>query len=429
VDSKHQNWAGNVTFAAAEVARPTSVAELQDLVAHRRHVRALGSGHSFNRIADTDGTLISLDRIPGGIEVDSASRRAWVPAGATYARICPDLHAGGWALANLASVPHVTVAGACATGTHGSGRSNPGLAAAVSAVELVRPGGELETVTAADVDFSGSVVALGALGIALRVQLDVEPAYDVAQEVLLDVPLAAVLEHMETVLAAGDSVSLFTDWATPATIGQVWVKRRVPLGQPTADTASLCELVGGSPARSAVHPVPGADPTATTDQLGVPGAWYERLPHFRADAVPSAGAELQSEWLVPARAGAEAVERLAAIAPTLAPLVLVSEVRTVASDKLWLSPAWQRDSVALHFTWRPDGEAVARALPVVEETLAPFDPRPHWGKLAALDSDALQRAYPRLRDFADLADRVDPERVLSNAFVDRCLGRRGGPDN
>ena len=424
MDCKHLNWAGNVAFAAAEVLRPSSVAELQDLVSHRRHVRALGSGHSFSPIADTDGTLVSLDRMPGEVEVDPVSRRAWVPAGATYGRICPELHAGGWALANLASVPHVTVAGACATGTHGSGRSNPGLAAAVSALELVRPGGELETITAADVDFSGSVVALGAVGIALRVQLEVEPAYDVVQEVLLDVQLAAVLEHMERVLGAGDSVSLFTDWATPATIGQVWVKRRVPAGDPTAGTSSLCELIGGRPAHTAVHPVPGADPAATTGQLGVPGAWYERLPHFRADAVPSAGAELQSEWLVPAEAGADAVESLAAVAPQLAPLVLVSEVRTVAADGLWLSPAWQRDSVALHFTWRPDQEGVARVLPVVEETLAPFDPRPHWGKLATIGFDALQRAYPRLRDFRDLADRVDPERVLSNAFVDRCLGRR-----
>ncbi len=422
------NWAGNVTFAAAELVRPSSVEQLQDLMSDRRRVRALGSGHSFNPIADTDGTLVSLENMPGEVEVDPAGRRAWVPAGATYGRICPELHAEGWALANLASVPHVTVAGACATGTHGSGRSNPGLAAAVSALELVRPGGELETVTSADADFAGSVVALGAVGIALRMQLELEPAYDVVQEVFLDVPLDAVLDDLEVVLGVGDSVSLFTNWATPETFGQVWVKRRVPVGEPTASTRSLRDLVGGRPAPAAVHPVPGADPAAATDQLGVPGAWHERLPHFRADAVPSAGAELQSEWLVPAGLGADAVGRIAAIAPALAPLVLVSEVRAVAADEPWLSPAWQRDSVALHFTWRPDPDAVADLLPMVEETLSPFDPRPHWGKLAATGPDALRQAYPRLRDFRELADRVDPERVLSNPFVDRCLGRRDSLD-
>ncbi len=423
--STERNWAGNVTFGAAEVVHPVSLAELQELMASRSKLRVLGSGHSFNPIAGTTGTLVCLDRLGAGVELDPGARRAWVPAGATYAMICPELDAAGWALRNLASVPHVTVAGACATGTHGSGRSNPGLAAAVDAIELVRVGGELETLSSSATDFSGSVVALGALGVVTRMRLELEPSYDVAQEVWLDVPLGGVLERLDQVLGAGHSVSLFTTWAEPTTLDQVWVKRRVSPGDPAATGTGepLDDLLGGHRAPSPAHPVPGADPAHATAQLGLRGPWYERLPHFRADAVPSAGDELQSEWLVSAGMGAAALDRLAALAATLAPAVLACEVRAVAADEQWLSPTWRRDAVALHFTWRPDEDRVSQLLHVVEDALAPFDPRPHWGKLSAMEPAALARAYPRLADFRELAERVDPERVLSNPFVDYCLGR------
>ncbi|HET9072836.1 MAG TPA: D-arabinono-1,4-lactone oxidase [Acidimicrobiales bacterium] len=429
------NWAGNVRFAAAELAAPESVPELQELVAGRRRVHALGAGHSFTPVADTDGTLVSLHRLAGGVRLSEDARRAWVPAGATYARVAAELHARGWALHNLASVPHVTVAGACATGTHGSGPANPGLAAAVTALELVHADGTLATIRQGDDRFPAVVVGLGALGIVTAVELAVEPAYEVTQEVWLDVPLARVQARLADVLGAGDSVSLFTGWSTPDSIDQVWVKRRVAVGgdprapsgagsgSGTGVAAEVGELAGGRRAGVAVHPVAGLDPAAATEQLGRPGPWHERLPHFRADAVPSAGAELQSEWLLPVAAGPDALDRLRALAGALATAAFVCEIRAVAADELWLSPAYRRETVAVHVTWRPDPPAAAEAIAAVEAALAPYDPRPHWGKLSGMEPAALAVAYPRLDDFRAVAEALDPERTFANRFVDRALRR------
>ena len=174
-----------------------------------------------------------------------------------------------------------------------------------------------------------------------------------------------------------------------------------------------------------VHPIPGMSPEACTIQRGIPGPWHERLPHFRMDHVPSAGDELQSEWFIARADAPAALAGLAAIGRRLAPLTLVTEVRTVAADRDWLSPATGRDSATIHFTWRPDTSSVLALLPEIERILAPFDPRPHWGKLFGLAPERVRDAYPERGRFVALAEEVDPERRLRNPFLDRYVF---GPD-
>ncbi len=397
-----RNWAGNVAFSARELRRPRSVAELQELVAGTGELRALGSGHSFSPVADTTGVLVVLDDLPGGPVVDGD--RVRVPAATRYAALNPVLHAAGRALPNLGSLPHIAVAGACATGTHGSGDGLGALATAVTAVELVRADGRLDTVRRGDPEFAGSVVALGAAGIVTALELATVPAFALAQWVREDVPLDVLP------LDAAHSVSAFT--RTWERFDQVWFK-----GAPGDDPGAGL----GRPARAPRHMTAGEDPVNCTPQLGEPGPWYERLPHFRAGFRPSSGAELQSEYLV-ARADADAaLAAVRALRERIAPVLLVSEIRSVAADDLWLSPAHGRDSVAIHFTWRPDPAGVLPVVGAVEAALDPFDPRPHWGKVFTTPAGRPAELYPRLPDAVALFARHDPTGKLRNAMLDACL--------
>jgi alditol oxidase len=414
---KAANWAGNVTFGAERFHRPASVPQLQRLVARSERVRALGTGHSFNRLADTPGDLVSAAGLPRLIDVDAAGETVTVSAGLTYGEVAVVLHRAGRALPNLASLPHISVAGACATGTHGSGDGSRGLASAVSAVEMVTADGDVATV-ARDTDparFPGTVVALGALGIVTRLTLDTVPAFGIRQYVYEDLPAGQVLEHFDEIFASAYSVSLFTGWRGPG-IRQAWLKRRADA--PDAGTAGPWWM-GGRRADGPRHPVPGMSPAACTEQLGVPGPWHERLPHFRPESTPSAGEELQSEYLLPRAHATDALAALLPVAERLAPVVRTSEIRTVAADDLWLSPAYQRDAVGFHFTWVKDWAAVAPALALVEERLAPLRGRPHWGKLFGTSPETVRGLYPRWDDFRRLMHRYDPAGKFRNDLLDR----------
>lgn len=419
------NWAGNHPYVARRLTSPATLEELQATVRRTRHLRALGSRHAFNDLTDTPGDLVSLRQLPRRIEVDAAARTVVVDAGTTYGELCGPLDDAGFGLANLASLPHISIAGACATGTHGSGVRLGSLATAVVGLTLVRGDGELVRVgtdagggEASRVPLEGAVVALGALGIVISLTLAIEPAYRMRQEVVERLPFAAFEDRSEAILAVGDSVSCFTTWREPA-FHQVWVKRRITKDS-TADENLADEpaLRGTRPATQALHPIPGMPPEACTDQLGAVGAWHERLPHFRLDHVPSAGAELQSEYLIDRADAPAALRALAPLASRLAPVTFVSEFRTVAADGLWLSPAFGRSSLAIHFTWIDDWPAVRVLLPAVETALAPFEPRPHWGKLFTLDAAAARAAYPERSRFVELADHLDPGGRFRNGFVD-----------
>lgn len=402
------NWAGNITFAAGTLHRPPSLDALRSLVAQSPRVRVLGSGHSFNTIAEpgADGVLLSLGALSGGIDVDTAARTVRVGGGVRYAELARRVHRHGLALANMASLPHISVAGSVATGTHGSGVGNGPLASAVREVEIVTADGSTVVVQRGDRRFDGAVTSLGALGVVTALTLDLEPAYEVEQHVFTELPLAGL--DYEAVAGAAYSVSLFTDWGAPG-FRQVWVKRRAD--EPRA------EFPWAAPATQALHPVPGMPAVNCTEQFGVPGPWHERLPHFRAEFTPSSGNELQSEYLLPRRHAIEALLAIDGIRRSVAPVLQICEVRTVAADGQWLSPSYGRDTVALHFTWVEDTAVVLPAVRAVEAALEPFEPRPHWGKVFELPAGVVRGRYPRMDDFAALARELDPSGKFTNAFV------------
>ncbi|WP_329474514.1 FAD-binding protein [Kribbella sp. NBC_01484] len=403
------NWAGNVSFASALEA-PRSVEELQELVAASEKLRVLGTGHSFNRIADSTGTLVSVAELPKVIEVGASG--VTVSAGLRYGEITAALEAQGLALHNLGSLPHISVAGACATGTHGSGDGNGPLADAVNAITFVDASGELVTLTRGDADFAGSIVSLGALGVTVSLTLDVQPSYQVSQVVYDGLPVERLGTDFAAVMGSAYSVSAFTDWVDPDVM--VWRKQR---GHEPIEPTWLGAKVADGPR----HPIKAMPADYATQQGGIPGPWHERLPHFRLEFTPSNGDELQSEYFVPRERAAEAFDALRALGNQFAPVIQVSEIRTIAADDLWLSPSQGRDTVALHFTWIQDEAAVRPVLAALEEAIAPLDARPHWGKVFVADAATLRQRYPKVPDFIALAAKYDPAGKFRNPYLDTYL--------
>ncbi len=412
------NWAGNLAYRAARLHRPGSVAEVQEIVSGSERVKALGSRHCFNDIADTPADLISLDGLPADVAFDDGddSRTVWVAAGLPYSDLVPRLAERGLALPNLASLPHITVVGATATATHGSGGRNGSLSTSVVGLELVRSDGELVALSPDDDEFPGAVVHLGALGVVTRIGLRVLPTFDVRTTVYVGLTWPRLLADLDAVADAAYSVSVFTDWHE---VTQVWVKSTEPADADPAD------FFGARAVTEPTHMLPGMAVENLNEQLGLPGAWHERLPHFRAGFTPSRGDELQTEYFVPREHGAAACEALRSLASRIAPLLQVSEIRTVAADDLWLSPASGGDVMALHFTWLPDEPGVRAVLPEIEAALRPFGARPHWGKLFTTGADELERLYPRMSDFRSLVRRFDPRGAFRNDYLDRTVAAFG----
>jgi alditol oxidase len=406
------NWAGTYAYGVAALHRPTSLEELQEVVAAAPRIRVLGSRHSFSDIADS-AELVSLDGLPGDLVFDHAARTVTLSAALRYGDVAAALGFAGLALQNLASLPHISVAGAVATATHGSGDRHGNLATAVAALELVTSSGEVVRFARGDPEFEGAVVGLGALGAVTSITLDVEPAYEVRQRVFEGLRWEALFERFDAVFAAGDSVSVFTRWGRAT--DQVWVKTRVG----AAPEEVRDELFGAVAATVERHPILGLDPVNCTPQLGVPGGWADRLPHFRMGFTPSAGEEIQSEYLVPRAEAIAAIEAVRGLADVVVPVLQVSEIRTVAADGLWMSGEHERDTVALHFTWKREPEAVRRALVDVERALEPFGARPHWGKLFLAGAETIAPLYARAGDFAALAERLDPRGAFRNAWLER----------
>ncbi|MEO3769605.1 FAD-binding protein [Micromonospora sp. B9E7] len=411
-DVPRRNWAGNVRYAARAFHRPTSTDELRRLVAGSTRLRAVGSGHSFNRFGDTDGDLVSLAGLPTAVEVDRERGQVTVSGAMRYGDLARQLHTQGYALANLASLPHISVAGAVATATHGSGQTHGNLASAAAGLELVTADGDLLRVDRDTDRFAGMVVGLGALGLVTRVTLDVVPAFELRQYVRLDLGR----EALDEALGSAYSVSVFTDWRTPR-LREVWRKQAADQPPPSAD------WLGTTAAVQPRHPVLGMSPENCTPQLGEPGPWHERLPHFKLGFTPSSGDELQSEYHVPRTAAADALAALDDVAHLIAPVLLVCELRTVAADELWLSPNHRRDSFVVHFTWIDDTAAVLPVVAAVEERLAPFAPRPHWGKVFVTDPAELAARYPHYADFSTLLTDLDPKAKFHTDQLNRYFPR------
>jgi xylitol oxidase len=409
----YTNWSGVYTYGASAAVHPTSLDELRRIVAAAPKVHAVGSRHCFNGIADS-AAMIALDRMPMDVEIDREAGVVTINAGMRYAELLQKLEREGLALHNTASLPHIAVAGATATGTHGSGDRIKNLSGAVAALELVTSDGEVVHVARGDADFEGMVVHLGALGVVTRITLDVEPSYRVRQEVFLDLAWDVVYDQFDAIMSSGDSVSLFTDYRD--TVNELWVKTRVPDDDRWTPRT---ELFGARAASVQMHPVSRFDGSICTDQLGVPGAWCDRLPHFKVAAIGDAGSEMQAEYMVDRTDAVAGIRALKELSELVRPYILAAEVRSVAPDDLWLSSAYQRETVCLHYATVADPAVPNEVLPIVERALAPFAPRPHWGKLFVATAEELAPRYPRMNDFRALANRLDPQGTFRNDFLDR----------
>lgn len=402
------NWAGNYAYRAQRLHAPSTLEQLQEIAATAPRLRVLGSRHSFTGVADS-AELVTLERMPAEITVEPERAVVSVTGNVSYGALAPVLSGAGVALPNLASLPHISVAGAVATATHGSGDHNGNLATSVRALELVLSDGSVRRIAHDDPSFDGVVVGLGAAGVVTRVTLAVEPAYEVWQRVFEGLSWDALFEHFDDVMASGYSVSAFHRWGE--IVEQVWVKSRVPRPLPES-------MLGAPPAAAHRHPIIGLDPVNATAQMGIAGPWYDRLPHFRMGFVPSSGAEIQSEYLVARSSAVQAVKAVLELGDRIGSLVQVSELRTVAADRLWMSPSYGRETVGIHFTWVADQPAVERALASVEAALEPFDARPHWGKLFLAPAGA---SYERRSDFAAMLARFDPRGAFRNDWLERFV--------
>jgi alditol oxidase len=412
------NWAGNLRYAAHAWHTPQSIDELQRVVAAAYRAKAVGTRHSFTTIADTDGDLISLAGLPPEIAIDAEANTVTVTGGTRYGDLMPVLEEAGFALHNTGSLPHISIAGATATGTHGSGDGNGILSVAISALEVVRADGELVTIGADDPDMMGLAVGLGAFGVIIRVTLDLQPSYLVRQDAYIDAPWDAVLGEFDDIMASAYSVSLLGDFASPV-VAQVWQKSRIAPGANDLPDPVPAARFGGAWLDAAGDAAfPNLNPRG-----GMVGPWSERMPHFRLDGAPSAGGdELQSEYFVPRPAAVPALDALRRMGSEIAPHLHIAEIRTVAADAIWLSPAYDRDSACIGFTWRNHPAEVTALLPRVERALAPFEPRPHWGKLSTLTPRDVAASFEMLPAFRDLVTRYDPAGKFSNAFLRRVLG-------
>ena len=413
------NWAGNYIYRAAHYHQPETIEQVQELVTRSNKVKALGTRHSFNDIADSQGDLISMEHFDKIVTLDRENSTVTVEAGVRYGQLARWLHDQGFALHNLASLPHISVAGACATATHGSGDRHGNLATAVSALEMVTANGEIITLSREkDGDqFQGMVVGLGGLGVVTKLTLKVSAAFQMQQDVYENLPLAELEEHYDELTASIYSVSLFTDWRN-STINQVWLKRHLPEG---ISVKAESELFGARLAANHIHPIATLSAENCTEQMGVSGPWFERLPHFRMDFTPSSGEELQTEYMIPRQHAFAAFRVIDQLRNHIAPLLQISEVRTIAADDLWLSPCYKQASVAIHFTWKKDWDGVRNVLPRIEEQLARFNARPHWAKLFTSSPARLQDLYERLPDFQQLLRHYDPQGKFRNEFMDKYI--------
>jgi len=413
--NKLKNWAGNLEYGTDHLYSANSLEQVRDYVKKQSKLKVLGTRHCFNNIADSMHNLLSLKSMDEVVALDPEAHTVTVTGGITYGQLCPYLHTRGFALHNLASLPHISIAGACSTATHGSGEKNGNLATAVSALEIVTAAGEVVKLSR-QIDgepFRGAVVGLGALGVITKITLDVQPTFMMRQYVYENLPLSEMRDHFDAIESSAYSVSLFTDWQKQR-INEVWIKSRVEEGQAFDATS---EFFGAKRAIRNLHPIAELSAENCTEQMGVPGPWYERLPHFRMGFTPSAGKELQSEYFVPRRHAVEAILAVERLHDQVSPHLMISEIRAIAADNLWLSPCYEQPCVTIHFTWKQDWPAVRKLMPGIEKELAPFNARPHWGKLFTTSPADLKSIYKRIPEFVQLSKKYDPQGKFRNEFL------------
>ncbi len=408
-----KNWAGNIAYSTGNVHYPKTVAEVQEVVRKCKKMTVLGSTHSFNTIADSKHNQVSLKEMNKVVSLNKENNTVTIEGGMRYGELAPYLHQNGYALHNLASLPHITVAGAVATGTHGSGVNSGNLSTGISAIELVNAAGDLVTISKQKdgEQFNGAVVALGALGVVTKLTLNLQPTFNMKQLVYRNLPMNELKNNFNAIEAGGYSVSLFTDWKNK-NINEVWIKSRAAAG----DVVAAPELFGAQLATQNMHPIETESAENCTEQMGVPGPWFERMPHFKMGFKPSAGKELQSEFFVPIEHAYDAMMAMEKLNEKITPHLFISEIRTIQADDLWMSPCYKQTCVALHTTWKQE-EEVMNLIPLIEELLAPFNYRPHWAKLFTISPRLLQSRYEQLNEFKQLIHQYDPNGKFRNEFL------------
>ncbi|RYG05836.1 MAG: FAD-binding protein [Chitinophagaceae bacterium] len=416
---KLKNWAGNLTYSTSKIAYPKTVAEVQKIVKSHERLKVLGSKHCFNTIADTRDFFISLRDMNKVVKLDEAAKTVTIEGGMNYGTLSPLLERKGFALHNLASLPHISVAGACTTATHGSGVKNGNLSSGVAALEIVTAAGDVvELSRAKDGEkFEALVVGLGAIGVITKVTLNIVPTFKVKQYVYLDLPLSQLKENFEAILSSAYSVSLFTDWQTES-VNEVWIKA---VDSDKTDFSKTPEFFGGKAATKNMHPIAALSAENCTEQMGVPGPWFDRLPHFKMGFTPSSGVELQAEYFVPRKSGLEAYLAIAKLGKEIGPHLFISEIRTIEADNFWMSPCYGQPSLAIHFTLKQDWPNVSKLLPKIEAALEPFGAKPHWGKMFTLSPSVLQSRYAKLDAFKKLVLTYDPNGKFRNEFLNTNL--------
>ncbi|HTE26608.1 D-arabinono-1,4-lactone oxidase [Flavitalea sp.] len=414
-----KNWAGNLKYSTNRISYPKTVDELKKLIVSHPKLKVLGTRHCFNRIADSVDYFVSLRDMNKVVKLDPGANTVTVEGGMRYGDLCPFLESKGFSLHNLASLPHISVAGSCSTATHGSGVKNGNLATGVSAIEFITAEGEVVQLTKKDdgEKFNAMVVGLGAAGAITKVTLDIKPTFKMRQYVYLDLPVAELQKHFDAILAVAYSVSLFTDWQSNK-VNEVWIKAHE---KDRLDFSKVKNFYGAKAATKNTHPIAKLSAENCTEQMGVPGPWFERLPHFKMGFTPSSGVELQSEYFVPRKHGLDAFLAISKLGAQIGPHLFISEIRTIEADDLWMSPCYKQPCTTIHFTWKQDWPAVSKLLPVIESALAPFDARPHWGKLFSISPDVLRSKYPKLEEFKRLVATYDPKEKFRNEFLNKNL--------
>ena len=407
-----QNWSKNIEFNDRKYFQPESISELQELIRTNQKIRVRGTAHCFNDIADTSSYAINLSKMPKTIEVDVEKKSVLVAAGLKYGELAPVLHEQGWALDNLASLPHISIAGSISTGTHGSGIKNQNLANQVLSLDMVTAEGELRHIDRTSPAFNALVVGLGLGGIVYQYELKIEPTFEVRQVIYPDIPLDVLQRSFDQIMGSAYSVSYFTDWGSDQ-VGNLWCKFR-------ADEVIPDSIGGCAQADKKYHPITSVNPEACTEQLGVPGDWHQRLSHFKLEFTPSVGEEIQTEFFIDRKDASAAIEVLSKLGDEITPLLWITELRTIAADDLWLSGAYQRDTLGIHFTWKKE-DAIYPVVEKVEAALRPFNYRPHWGKVFTAEAQYLKSVYPKMSEFKALVEALDPTKKFENSFTRRFL--------
>lgn len=428
-----QNWGRSASVRPVRVERPRSPEGVQRAVkaaqAQGLTVKAVGAGHSFTGIAVAPGVLLELDDMQGLVSADAGSGLVTVLGGTRLHRMPGLLAPYGLAMQNLGDIDRQSIAGAIATGTHGTGKGFGGIATQVRGLTLVTAEGEFLRIDAernADM-LSGAVVGLGALGIVVEVTLQCVPAF-LLHAVDSRVPIDDALETLHERAADADHLEFYwhphTDVAlmkTQTRLPESAARHPIPMLRRWVDETVLSNGVFGAYcAASRIAPaiIPPFNRLAVrlTGHAEYTDRSHRVLVHDRAVRFREMEYAIPADDVVPA---VQAIRKL--IDQRGWRIEFPIEVRFAAADDLWLSTAYGRDSayVAVHRYWRADPRAYFDA---VEQIMLDLGGRPHWGKLHSLDDEQLRARYPRFDDFLALRNRLDPGRLFGNRHLERVLG-------